>query len=115
MSPQAVVQLVVAIVLLLTSLLLSIGASVQGRTVKTWTPFIWSAILGVLLIPASVTDGFNGAHIPTTNEIRMGIAAVGGLLVLASLGASMLISWQNRPIKTWAPLIWGTIVGLILM
>ena len=40
--------------LLIGSLGLSIHVTVSGKKVKTWTPFVWSGLLGVLIVVSEV-------------------------------------------------------------
>lgn len=112
MDPHTLIHLAVGAVLLLSSLSLAIYSSATGKQVQTWTPFIWSAVLGILIMPASF--GVANAAV-NLGGVRIVLELIGACLVLGSLGTSMHLALGKKEVSTWTPMIWGTVVGLLLL
>jgi hypothetical protein len=109
MTPYVVVHLLVGIALICASIGLSIKVVVTGGKVQTWSPFVWSALIGVLVIPSSAIG------LRDIGDLKLVLACVGAALTVGCLLTSMLLTMSMRPVKTWTPLVWGTILGLLLL
>jgi drug/metabolite transporter (DMT)-like permease len=104
--------------LLLGSIGLAIYVTANGKEVKTWKPFGWSGVLGVMiLVSAAFTAGDAPTYSRTTVEpVATIVNAIGGLLLLAALAVSMYLSMnEKKEVSTWKPLVWGAVVGAVLL
>ena len=41
--------------------------------------------------------------------------AIGGLLLLGSIGLAIYVTANGKEVKTWKPLVWGAVVGAVLL
>ena len=65
--------------LLIGSLGLSIHVTVSGKKVKTWTPFVWSGLLGVLIVVSEVATAGDPVSRSLAEPVGMILNAIGGL------------------------------------
>ena len=120
MDFYGVLVVVIGGLLLLGSIWSTIYVKSIGKEVKTWKPFGWSGFLGFLfLLIVAIFVGLDVPIPPSRVELEplpTIVNVIGGLLLLGTLALSMYLSMnEKKKVSTWKPLVWGSIVGAIML
>lgn len=119
MNAVAVLHGVVGAILLFGSIGSAIYIVTNGKEVKTWVPFGWSGVLGFIIL-SGVAFQSHGAGVAgeviRVEPFASMVNIAGALLLLGCLVYSMYLSASARKEpSSWAPLVWGVVVGLLAM
>lgn len=87
---------------MLAALAISMYLSATGVAVASWTPFVWSTIIGLVVLGWTHSE---------TAQWAQAIAAV--LLLLGVVAGSMYCAATGLTPSTWTPFVWAGIIGLV--